>query len=235
MRIISTKNIHQERLKILIFGKSGAGKTTLAGTIEEPTLIISAESGLLSLADKECDVIELNTDDEGKLLPREKRIDRLMDIYKFLNNSENKYKWIFIDSLTEIGQNLIEKLNVKYPTPDKKLMMWGEYSQEIRGIIKAFRDLPNYNVVFTCLAVEDRDENGRLEIGVDLAGKISQQVPQYFDEVLYLHIKKLNETEDVHQLLCRPVEVVPLVKDRSGKLSKIEKPNLKLIADKIRG
>ena len=50
MKISTTKAVGNDALKILIYGESGSGKTTLAGTINEPTLIISAEAGLLCLS-----------------------------------------------------------------------------------------------------------------------------------------------------------------------------------------
>ena len=236
MRVITTKNINVESIKMLVFGKSGAGKTTLAGTTNEPTLILSAESGLLSLKNKDCDVIELNTDDLGRVIPKEQRTDRLMEVYKWLTTdpAAKKYKWIVLDSITEISQNLVEKLNVKYPEQSKKLNLWGDYALEIRGIIKAFRDLPNVNVLFTCLATEERDDNGKLEIGIDMSGKIKQQIQQFFDLVLYLHIKKTEDGENKHLLLCNDVESVPSVKDRSSNLSKNEEADLSLIASKIR-
>jgi phage nucleotide-binding protein len=235
MRVISSKNIGQNSLKILVFGRSGAGKTTISATANEPTIVISAESGLLSISDKEVDVIELNTDDEGNPIPKEKRIDRLMEVYKYITSEScTKYKWLVIDSITEIGQNLLEKLQKDFPDRKDALPMWGEYSKQMRSIIKAFRDLNKFNVVMTALAVEHRDENGRLEICIDLNGKISDQMPQFFDEVFYLHVKKEND-KIVRKLLCNPNDVVQVAKDRSGKLAQFEDPSLELIANKIRG
>jgi hypothetical protein len=236
MRIINTKNIGQNSLKMLVFGQSGSGKTTFCSTAGEPTLIISAESGLLSIAHADCDVIELNTDDKGEVLPKEKRIQRLMDIYKFLcsEDARKKYKWVVIDSLTEVGQNLVEKLKADFPDRKDGLVLWGEYAQAIRGVIKSFRDLPSYNVLFTALAIDERDENGKRTIAIDLNGKISQQLPQYFDEVFFLHVRKEKDDTIVRKLLCKPNDVVPYAKDRSGKLNDTENPNLKDIAEKIR-
>lgn len=236
MKIISAKSFGQDSLKMLVFGQSGHGKTTLCSTSLEPTLIISAESGLLSINGSDCDVIDLATDDNGALVPKEKRIARLMDAYKFLQTEEckQKYRWICLDSLTEIGQNLVEKLQMDFPDRKDALVLWGEYSKSMRGIIKAFRDMSFYNVVFTALAIEEKDENGKKSIGIDLNGKISQQLPQFFDEVLFLHVTKNEAGDSVRRLLCNPVDAVPYAKDRSGKLDKFEEPNLAKIAMKIR-
>ena len=46
-------------IKLLVHGPSGAGKTSLCSTTGEPTVIISAESGLLSLRGHDIPVIEV--------------------------------------------------------------------------------------------------------------------------------------------------------------------------------
>jgi hypothetical protein len=61
----STKQSAQlSGLKFLVHGPAGAGKTTLCGTTGEPTVIISAESGLLSLRHLDIPVIEVKTLDQ---------------------------------------------------------------------------------------------------------------------------------------------------------------------------
>ena len=55
--IKNTEAIHQSNLKCLIYGESGAGKTYLANTLTQPTLIISAESGLVSLTGSNIDYV----------------------------------------------------------------------------------------------------------------------------------------------------------------------------------
>ncbi len=80
MKIQSTQDFCADKLKLLIYGESGTGKTTLAGTIDAKVLIVSAESGLLSLSGKQLDVVDITTDDNGELLPEEKTIQRLGEV-----------------------------------------------------------------------------------------------------------------------------------------------------------
>jgi len=158
MKVTSTRAHGTHRLKFLIYGAPGVGKTTLAATLDEPCLVLSAEAGLLSLSTKDIDVIDLTLDDDGKALARGARTQRVAQVLDYLLTEEpqKKYKWIFIDSLTEISQNMIESLQLLYPDPKDGLKMWGDYAKKSRALVKSFRDLDCYNVVFTALDVQSR-------------------------------------------------------------------------------
>jgi phage nucleotide-binding protein len=222
-------------LKMIVYGASGSGKTSLAKTIGEPTLVISSEAGLLSLQGNDIDVIDITVDDQGKLIPKEKRIARLGEVYSFLQTEPaKKYKWIFIDSLTELSQNLMEQLYLEFPDRSQTLPMYGELSKRSRALIKTFRDLPNFNVIFTALDEVEKDEAGMRYTGIQMVGKISTQVPAFFDEVFYLHVFTDEKGETKRQIITSNSEKLRC-KDRSGKLSKVEDANLSLIINKIRG
>jgi SpoVK/Ycf46/Vps4 family AAA+-type ATPase len=236
MKVTNTQTAGHDALKILIFGEPGAGKTTLAGTIYEPTLIISAEAGLLSLSGKKIDVIDISLDDNGAVIPKEKRIARLGEAYKYLLESETqkKYKWVFIDSLTEISQNLVEQLQQEFPDRKDSLVLYGENAKRMRSLIKTFRDLPMYNVVFTALSSIEKDENAQRFTTVNVVGRISEALPAYFDEVFYLAATQTPEGEIKRILVTNKTDKI-VCKDRSGKLDKFESPDLGAIAAKIKG
>jgi len=232
MKVTNTKQVELQKLRFLVYGSPGVGKTTLASTIDAPTLLISAESGLLSLSGKDIDVIDISTDDNGDMIPKERRMERLGKVFQFLleEKTRQKYDWVFIDSMTEISQNLVDQLSEVYPEKKESINMWGDYSKKARALVKSFRDIPYYNIVFTALDKTEKDENNRRFLQVDMAGKIGQQLPAFFDEVFYMGINKDNGDR---YLLTQPRENI-VAKDRSGKLNMIESPNLKAIVAKIR-
>lgn len=240
MLLRSTKSYGTTSLKILVYGVPGVGKTTLASTIDEPTMIVSAESGMLSLSDFDLDYFDITLDDDGnKIATSTEKMARLQEVAAYLQGKDKKHKWLVIDSLTEIGQIVYESIkesDPKFKDAKNNLVLWGLYGEKMRSLIKFFRDLPGYNVVFTALAKTDKDELNRRIMAVDLQGKIADQLPGYFDEVFYYEVVDSAEDQGAkhRRLVTQPSEKF-VAKDRSGKLSVYEKPNLSEIAKKIRG
>jgi len=222
MNITSTRGLHNEQIKCLITGVSGSGKTTAIGTLPaEETLIISAESGLLSLGDKSIDVIEIT------------KYSQIQDAYRFVLSTEaEKYKTIAIDSLTEISDMLVSHLEKQpeYSDPKNTMKLWGRYNKDITALIKAFRGLAK-NVIFTALT-EDVNDGGILVKKPLIKGNSAQSMLcSYFDEVLYLLI---DPATGERQFQTQPSSNL-VAKDRSGKLQEREPPDLQHIFNTIRG
>ncbi len=232
MKVTNTNNVSAQKIKAIIYGLSGNGKTTLAKTLTEYSpLILSLEGGLLSLAGTNINVIDMTLDDEGKLVPVVSRHERIKEAYKFLltDEAKSKYKTIFIDSLTEIAQAIHAMVLSEFPDRKDALPMWGAYNTRMRELIRAFRDIPGYHVVFTCLSRIEKDETtGKKNAAFDCQGGIADRLPGFMDLVMYLKI----DSEGKRELLCHPTDSV-LAKDRSSKLAKVEPADLGFIFNKI--
>ena len=86
----STSSVHTDGIKVVVYGMSGAGKTSLIPTLPNP-IIISAESGLLSIQGSNIPYIDIDS------------YESLMESYKFITTSEeaNGFDSIAIDSISD--------------------------------------------------------------------------------------------------------------------------------------
>lgn len=245
MKVQNTSAAQSAGMKIVVAGEAGNGKTTLARTLQdtlgEKVLLISAEAGLLSLRGTGVDFVDLQTDDDGVLVPKERRVARLGEIYQWLLLPEQmaKYRWVFVDSLTEVNQNLLESLeaNPEFNSPKDTIKKYGELSKRMRSLCKTFRDMPHYSVVFSALVKKAADADNVMKSAIDITGSFALQLPALFDEVFYLGV-----TADVDEatgknkrvLLTQKTDKIEFPKDRSGTLSRYEPADLGLLVKKMR-
>jgi ABC-type oligopeptide transport system ATPase subunit len=241
MKIESTKNLANERFVALVVGESGIGKTSLAKTLPDHkrVLIVSAESGLLCLQGTDIDVITVD-----KLNPWKKPKDAkengtyaMTDIYMALMKDEykKKYDYIFIDSITEISEMLLADLKIDPVILASKngYEVWNKYSERMTHLIKGFRDLAPYSVIFTCLNTFEKDGvEMREDFKLQMAG-IRDSVKAWFD--LVLKYETFEHEDKVFRKLITDTTVNRLSKDRSGRLKPYEEANLSSIITKVLG
>lgn len=217
----STKDAALDGIKILVHGPAGAGKTSLCATTGEPTIIISAESGLLSLRGFDIPVIEV------------KSLDEMYEAYDYVvNTDEGKaFKWICLDSISEIAEVVLnhEKKVAKDPR-----QAYGALAEKMTDLIRAFRDLPGRNVFFSCKQERTKDEqSGAMLYYPAMPGNMLKQgVGYFFDEVMALRVEKDAEGNPTRWLQTSR-DFNYEAKDRSGCLDMFELPNLAEIAAKI--
>jgi len=202
---------HADFVKVVVYGKSGSGKTTLAGTAPDP-IIISAEGGLMALADKDIPSIAV------------KYLHDLDDAYDLVINSD--HKTVCLDSLSEIAEVVLsyEKANNK----DGRAA-YGKTNDVIFRKIRKFRDIQDKHVYCTAKLMNDDDGNYM----PSMPGKrMTNEVPYFFDLVMVLRIGEDEEGDNYRYLQTQP-DIKYVAKDRSGKLNSIERPDLTLIFNKI--
>lgn len=89
----STKDVHTNGVKLLVYGQAGAGKTSLIPTLPNP-IVLSAEGGLLSIRDANVPYIEVSS------------MSDIQEAYQWLTESEEakKFDSVALDSISEIGE-----------------------------------------------------------------------------------------------------------------------------------
>lgn len=230
MKIQNTSNVHQSKVKACVFGEPGMGKTTLAGTLKGKTLIISSESGLLSLEGSAIDFVDINTDDDGNVLDAKGKIERLGALCKELNTKKD-YENIFIDSVTEMSIIFEEYFDTLCKDEKNGFKKWGDYGRAFGKFIKGFRDLAHYNVIFVALRTRDKDEKSE-SFGAwvpEVVGKSAKELIQAAVDELFMY----TFDKDGNRVLVTQKTPKSAGKDRSGKLDQLEKPDLQAILDKI--
>lgn len=224
-------------MKITVYGQAGSGKTTLSSTTGAPTVIISAESGLLSLRHLDIPVIEVKT------------IDDVIDAYQFINSSHEAkhFEWVCLDSISEIAEVVLAA--EKKATRDPR-QAYGALQERMYELIRAFRDLPERNVYFSAkMAAEKVDivetrTTGALTTNVVVGNKVTyapslpgtklgQALPYFTDMIFAMRVEKDAEGNPSRWLQTQPDDSY-IAKDRSGCLLPFEYPDLAAIAAKVR-
>lgn len=234
-KLSSTKSV-ERYLKMMIYGDYGTGKTTFAGSSEDvkgmkDVLVIDAESGNLSLANRNIDVIPVR---EYSQFARVHEFLRLHCKYRDEKNKEALIKletmfrdeevatpkvWrtVVIDSLSEVQKYCMyqllgikigeQKLDLLPDSPEFK--EWGQSAEMIRLLVRSFRDLP-MNVIFVCSQRVEQDEQKKMHYGPALPGKLANEVQGFLDVVGYLAVDNRQTQEGLittRRLFIQPSKV----------------------------
>jgi hypothetical protein len=221
------ESINNQGLKLLVYGLLGTGKTVLGSTPasqDSPVLFINAEAGLLSLKD----------------LPEEKKkhisvatvsgIGDIDNVYNLLTTT-NDYKWIVLDSISEIAEVVLA--DQKKSEKDGRAA-YGNLADIMNVMLRSFRDIENYNVYMSAKMTRFTDEiSNRTMYWPLMPGKqLTNGIGYLFDEVFALRVESDSEGNQTRWLQTQR-DMQYECKDRSGKLEMFEPPDLDHIENKI--
>lgn len=218
--------VNSTGLKCLVHGPAGSGKTVLCTTTGAPekTLIISAESGLLSVED---------FSDDGYKVGTVENFDDLKDAYTKLA-ADCPFEWVCLDSISEIAEQVLsyEKKHNKDPRA-----AYGNLYEKMVDLLKDFRDLP-CNVYMSCKQYSRTEDIGgdaqRTKLVPGLPGqKLTENISYLFDEVFALRVER--DSDGPFRVLQTQPDGLYEAKDRSGKLDNLEyEISLEYIYNKIK-
>lgn len=222
INILSTKDVHTNGIKLVLYGASGTGKTVMGATAPNP-IYISAEKGLLSLANQDIPYIEV------------KSLNSLDEAYKYCRKSD--FDTIVIDSISEVTQTVLDQTRKELLAASSTgkidvRQAYGKIAESIGFMIRNFRDIDGKNVVFIAKERKvENDDDGTITFEAYLPGKVLPfDLPYLVDEVLCLQISKKGE-----RFLQTQIDRKRICKDRSGRLDEFERPDLTAIFNKIKG
>lgn len=191
-KIKSTKDMDIDYAKVVLYGGPGAGKTTLGSDFPK-VLFLSAESGLLSIRDRDVEVWTIDSWED------------LEEAFRFLHAGGHGYKSVVLDSITEMQKKLNEHIVRKFPGKrrDYEDLMsqsdWGYSIDRFRRMCRSFRDLP-MNVVFIALEQTEITEEETI-VKPALSGKtLPDELMGWVDAVVYCPGPQKDEDGNVKYL-----------------------------------
>lgn len=217
----NTSGLSSNGVKLLVYGQAGSGKTSLIPTLPHP-IVLSAEGGLLSIRDANLPYIEISS------------MADLMEAYAWLTETPEglEFESIALDSISEIAEVV---LNYEKKVNKDPRAAYGAMQEQMADLIRAFRDIPGRHIYMSAKLEKSQDEMGRVLYAPSMPGnKSGQSLPYFFDEVLALRVEKDADGNTQRALMCDS-DGLWSAKDRSGKLSSWEQPDLGEIIKKIGG
>jgi len=154
--------------KVLIFARSGMGKTHMLGTAEldkrtSKILVLDFENGTTSLAGSGVDVLHVKTWQDYE------------QVYAYLANEKPPYKSVALDNISEVHifslHNMAREENIGGPKTQITQQAYGKALIQKRILLREFRDLP-MNVFFTSWSKNE-----------DVAGEGNIQIPSLFGQL----------------------------------------------------
>ena len=252
IQIKNTNNMENKPHKVILYAHAGWGKTYQCRHFAEKYgkgLVLSGEDGLKSIEGADIDFIEFGPFQrrEGVSPPsdmNDKRPTfREVVVYLMANYAEisKTYKWICIDSLTEVATRKVRYLEHEdraKGVSKKESTLWQTYANDMANMFDWLRGL-EMHVFLTCLARSDEDANGVNHYFPMVPGnQVKNKIMGVFDHVFAGHIVT-HETEGEQPSVDRFVITthargfIAKCRDSSGTVQAIEKTdNITDILDK---
>lgn len=235
LNITSTSKINDnKKLKILLYGLAGKGKTALAATCQQP-IFLNAEGGELTLKRKNLEKIygketkninyEINVVDVSH--------DNIESVLSELNSQkyQENYKTIFLDSLSKICSQILFAESKKTRDPRRA---YGQYQIRIESLMNLMQRM-KYHVVCVAKAEQRTIKSGDNEI-VNLIPAFKQQKVSYEMTHEFDFTWAVDQVDDSDQRKCviYTQDYGPYhCKGRDSYLDLVERPHIAYLINKV--
>lgn len=202
LTIQNAKDINAEntRLRVLVYGQAGTGKTTLGSTFPRPCFI-STDDGLLSIRGRDVKYIEIP-----------KSTSWFVDVRDAVSKAGDhpEVDSIIIDSMTGVAEAAMEFVKAINKNTGKKTSYddWEGFANTIRDFITNVAAYKKHTL-FIMHEATDKDENtGRLWGFPAIQGQMKNKISNYFDEVYRAEVEQqVGGKPPKYQLLARPTSI----------------------------
>lgn len=188
-----------ERLKLLLFGDSGVGKTIFATSFPTPIYVADFDQKISSAAQffkGQARLSEIDYDSYGAEGPNDYPVERfnmkMGQLRDMAKKGDLKYKTIVVDSLTTFGDEAMRYL-MKLSPGVKRMSVngmnvpsmadYGVARNFFKQFITQLISLPANIIVTAHIEVTKDEATGEIMRTPMLAGKLKGELPIYFEEV----------------------------------------------------
>lgn len=207
------------RIRMLLYGESGAGKTVHASTWPNP-IFLDIDDGMGSI-NHPVDRIWIQD------------WETLLDAYYYLRDQDHNYRTIVIDTVNEMQKVSMAYVLENYPArraydSQPSVADYGKMIDDVTNVIRAFKSLPFNLVLLT--QVKDREFDTDM-VQPHLIGKnTARDICRMMDVIGYIY--KTDAEDRTRVIAFDAVDFV--TKDRSGRLpAMVEMPDINSGYDRL--
>lgn len=208
------------RLKVLVYGTSGSGKTTFAGTFPKP-YFFDTDFGMLTLRGR-----DIEYDSYDSWVEMKSKLDKMLA-------KETEFETIVIDSITSVQDLMLAAIMAENNQKEPRLHEWGVLVERLRGLFFKLKRDRRYHVVVTAHEelVKDEESGGIMFQPLIVGKKMPQQMPAFSDEVYRARVRKAGK--HYKYIVATNAGVNFMAKSRLGCLDREEIPDFNVIRAKI--
>jgi AAA domain len=208
-----------ETFNVLLFGETGAGKSTAAATAPGPIMWVNAE-GPGALAYPRKVARERDTKIYEARVPRgvsPRGILRQV-IEHVRDGTEPKVQTVVVDTVAKVRDGLIR--DMVHPGAKNTIQQFGEVAKVLEEFVVIMRDLP-VNLVLLCHE-EISDVEGERIVEPLIGGALTRKIPGDMDVMAYCGATRDAESGEIRYLGQLVAGKGRRAKDRSGGLGQVQ-------------
>lgn len=209
-------SIESKRIKMLLYGLSGMGKTTMAATFPRP-LFLDLEGGMLSV--RKFRPLRYPHDPSESI----SSYPQVVDFYNLVRAEKNpQFDTIVIDSLNELQLLVTQYVVAKYTGVKRQyndqmtLADYGKANRDFSKVVRLFLNLP-FHVVFTAASTQ-RDFGAETDVQIApkfVGQQVGPDVQRMMDMIGYCYAKEMPDKTTQHYVSFK-MSTKYLAKDRIG-------------------
>ena len=216
------------KVKMIVAGQAGAGKTLFSSTAPEPLYIFFREQPrIMSIANRYMPHVKVlpELDENGKIKRGGAVEDKMLEILHYLQGEGGElYESVVIDTGDELQRAIKDgkknRNNGKWAISD-----WGWLADEYFNIVNAFIDLPMHVIVTYHLKNTQEGDDGQVFREIALQGSAKDDTPSWFDIVGVLDSYESVDDKGIRStsrgFLTQQTDKYRWTKDHSGQLPRV--------------